>query len=59
MCHKTDPLVEALVRHCEEKHLRELAEKAGLGPCTSKLELAMRVAEHHYDDFKWDGKKYD
>ena len=59
MCHENDPLVEALVKHYPEKILRELAEKSGLGPCTSKLELAMRVAEHHYDDFKWDGKKYD
>lgn len=59
MCHETDPLVEALVKCYPEKNLRKLAEKAGLGPCTSKLELAMRVAEHHYDDFKWDGKKYD
>jgi hypothetical protein len=59
MCHETDPLVEAFVRCYNEKSLRELAEILGLGPCTSKLELAMRVAEHHYDDFKWDGKKYD
>lgn len=59
MCHKNDPLVEALVKHCLEEDLRKLAEESGLGPCTSKLELAMRVAEHHYEDFKWDGKKYD
>lgn len=59
MCHETDPLVEALVKHYPEKHLRKLAEAANLSPCNSKLELAMRVAEHHYDDFKWDGKKDD
>jgi hypothetical protein len=52
-------LVEALVKHYPEKHLRKLAEAANLGPCTSKLELAMRVAEKHYEDFKWDGGKDD
>ena len=59
MCHKNDYLVKALVKHYPEKELIKLAEAANLGPCTSKLELAMRVAENYYDDFKWDGKKYD
>lgn len=59
MCHKNDMLVEALVKHYPVDELRKLAEAANLGPCTSKLELAMRVSEHYYDDFKWDGKKYD
>ncbi len=57
MCHKNDPLVEALVKHYPEENLRALADKAGLGDCNSKLELAMKVAEHHYEDFKWDGEK--
>jgi len=59
MCHKNDYLVKALVTHYPERELRKLAEAANLGPCTSKLELAMRVATHHYNDFKWDGKKDD
>jgi hypothetical protein len=59
MCNKNDSLVEALVKHYPEKYLRKLAEAANLGPCTSKLELAMRVAEKYCDDFKWDGGKDD
>ena len=59
MCHETDPLVEALVKHYPEKHLTKLAEKNGLGPFTTKLELAMGVAEACYDDFKWECKNYE
>ena len=59
MCYESDCLVEALVNHYPEERLKEYIDRAGLGPCSSKLEMAMRVAELHYEEFSWDGRKHD